>query len=317
MYIKKIYKPTNNNLRTSSNSRNKNVDSTLRIRNDRKTGQFGNQRTVIVAGARETIGNQVVQQIGIQCFNCKEYGHFAKECRKPKRVKDYSYHKEKMMVCKQEEKGVPLSAEQSDLLQDTNEEPNKQELEAHYMYMANIQEVLLDTDDISGPTYDTEPLEQVPTENEYNVFAKDKQHSEQLETINDTYVMETFDSNVIPDHYDMCNNKFEDDHNADDNDEDERVELANLIANLKLDINENKKIQKKLRKANTTLTHELNESKSDLTESNDIQDRCRSSLHQKEVEIEKYITYKNHQLEKEEIERKYKETLDLLAHQRH
>nr|GEY57913.1 hypothetical protein [Tanacetum cinerariifolium] len=49
--------------------------------------------------------------------------------------------------------------------------------------------------------------------------------------------------------------------NADDNDEDEHVELANLIANLKLDIDENKKIQKQLKKTNAILTHELNESK--------------------------------------------------------
>nr|GEX68893.1 hypothetical protein [Tanacetum cinerariifolium]GEX69187.1 hypothetical protein [Tanacetum cinerariifolium] len=33
-YFKKIYKPTNNNLRTSSNSRNKNVDTTPRYKND-------------------------------------------------------------------------------------------------------------------------------------------------------------------------------------------------------------------------------------------------------------------------------------------
>ncbi|GKE03056.1 hypothetical protein Tco_1391039 [Tanacetum coccineum] len=234
--------------------------------NDKQTGQFGNQRRVIVDRARETVGNQVVQQTGIPYFNCKEYAHFAKECRKPKRVKDYSYHKEKMMMCKQEEKGVPLSAEQSDWLQDTNEELDEQELKAHYMYMEKIQEVLLVTDDNSRPAYDTKPLEHVLTDNEYNVFAKDRQHSEQPESINDTYVMEMVDSNVIHDHSDMCNNEFKDDQNVDDNDEDERVELANLIANLKLDIDENKKIQKKLRKANTTLTHELNESKFALTE---------------------------------------------------
>nr|GEV42931.1 hypothetical protein [Tanacetum cinerariifolium] len=197
-----------------------------------------------------------------------------------------------MMICKQEEKGVSLSGEQSDWLHETNEEPDEQELEAHYMFMAKIQEVPHVTDD----NY--------------------RQHFEQPESINDTYVMETVDSNVIPNHSYMCNNEFEDDQNANDNDEDERVELANLIAKLKLDIDENKKIQKQLRKANTTLTHELNESKYALTDSNDIRDRRRSALHKK-VELEKYITYKNCQLEKEEIEHKYKETLDLLAQQKH
>ncbi|GJT61408.1 hypothetical protein Tco_1004941 [Tanacetum coccineum] len=56
----------------------------------------------------------------------------------------------------------------------------------------------------------------------------------------------------------------------DDDYEDERVVLANLIANLKLDIDENKTIQKQLRKTNATLTHELNKCKSALKASNDI-----------------------------------------------
>ncbi|GJU16542.1 retrovirus-related pol polyprotein from transposon TNT 1-94 [Tanacetum coccineum] len=139
-YFKKLYKPTNNNLRTSSNTRNKNVDTTPRYKNDNQTGQFGNQRAVNVVGARETVGGPVVQQSGIQCFNCKEFGHYAKECRKPKRVKDSTYHKEKMLLCKQAEKGVQLQAEQSDWLADTDEEIDEQELEAHYSYMAKIQE---------------------------------------------------------------------------------------------------------------------------------------------------------------------------------
>nr|GEW64913.1 putative reverse transcriptase domain-containing protein [Tanacetum cinerariifolium] len=96
-YFKKIYKPTNNNLRTSSNSKNKNVDMTLRYKNDDHSGQFGTQRTVNVVGTRKKVGSPIVQKSGIQCLNCKEYGHFAKECRKPKRVKDSAYHKETML----------------------------------------------------------------------------------------------------------------------------------------------------------------------------------------------------------------------------
>nr|GEY72768.1 hypothetical protein [Tanacetum cinerariifolium] len=111
-YFKKIYKPSNNNLRTSSNSKNKNVDTTPRFKNDSQSGQFGNQRTVNVAGAREKVGSLVVQQFGIQCFNCREFRHFAKECIKSKRVKDSAYHKEKMLLCKQAKQGVPLQAEQ-------------------------------------------------------------------------------------------------------------------------------------------------------------------------------------------------------------
>ncbi|GKD76878.1 hypothetical protein Tco_1339499, partial [Tanacetum coccineum] len=77
--------------------------------------------------------------------------------QKLKWAKDYAYHKEKMMLCKQEKKGVPLNAKQGDCLDDTDEEPDEQELESHYMHMAKIQEVLTVN---SRPTFDAESLEQ-------------------------------------------------------------------------------------------------------------------------------------------------------------
>nr|GEZ67462.1 hypothetical protein [Tanacetum cinerariifolium] len=164
-YFKKIYKPTNNNLRTSLNSKNENVDTTPWFKNDNQSRQFGNQRTVNVAAAREDVGS----------------------------------------------KGVPLQAEQYDWLADTDEEVDEQELEAHYSYMAKIQEVPIDD---SGT--DSEPVKQ----NDQNDVESD----------------------------------------------DERVTLANLIANLKLDVDENKKIQKQLTKANKTLAQELKECKVILAE---------------------------------------------------
>ncbi|GKG50353.1 hypothetical protein Tco_0521453, partial [Tanacetum coccineum] len=82
------YKPTNNNLRTSSNTSRANQDNSPRINTG--TG-YDNHRAVNVAGARENVGTLVVQK---SCYNCKEYGHVSRECQKPKRVKDAAYHKE-------------------------------------------------------------------------------------------------------------------------------------------------------------------------------------------------------------------------------
>ncbi|GJR86318.1 hypothetical protein Tco_0210329 [Tanacetum coccineum] len=91
------------------------------------------------------------------------------------------------------------------------------------------------------PSYDTKPMAEVSYTAEYNVFANETQHSEQPKTMNDTSLMEKVNSNTTPDSSDLCNNEFKDDQNVDDH-EDERVVLANLIANLKLDIDENKRI---------------------------------------------------------------------------
>nr|GEX28494.1 retrovirus-related Pol polyprotein from transposon TNT 1-94 [Tanacetum cinerariifolium] len=287
-YFRKIYKPTNNNLRTSSNSKNKNVDTTSRYKNDDHSGQFGTQRTVNVVGPREKVGSPVVQKSGIQCFNCKEYGHFSKECRKPKRVKDSAYHKEKMLLCKQAEQGVPLHAEQYDWLADTDEEVDEQELEAHYSYMAKIQEV-----PTAESGTDSELVEQVQNNVGYNVFANALQHSEQSES-NDQNDVES---------------------------NDERVALANLIANLKLDVDENKKIQNQLKKANTTLAQELKECKTILAKTNkslgesiSVRDSCLVALQTKQTEFEKYKAFNDRTVDYDKLKRKLNEALGQLAH---
>nr|GEW78948.1 retrovirus-related Pol polyprotein from transposon TNT 1-94 [Tanacetum cinerariifolium] len=200
----KIYKPTNKNLRTSLNSRNKNVDTTPWYKNDSQSGQFGNQRT--------------------------EFGHFAKECKKLKRVKDSAYHKEKMLLCKQAKQGVPLQAEQYDWLADTDEE------------------------------------------------------------------METDDSNVIPDSPDMCEDTIQNDQNDVESD-DEHVALANLIANLKLDVDENKKI--------------LNKS---LGESISVWDSCLVALQNKQTEFEKYKAFNDHTVDYDNLEHALDELQCLYLH---
>nr|GFB22395.1 hypothetical protein [Tanacetum cinerariifolium] len=153
------------------------------------------------------------------------------------------------------EKGVPLQVEQVDWLEGTNEEIDEQELETHYNFMAKIQEV---PNADSGT--DTEPLEHVQNDVKYNVFANVRQHFEQHESTSNTCLVEKDDSNVTRDSPNICDNDIQTDQNA----EDERVALANLIENLKLDVDENKKIQNQLKKENAPLALELKEFKSIL-----------------------------------------------------
>nr|GEU87852.1 hypothetical protein [Tanacetum cinerariifolium] len=160
--FKKIHKPTNNNLRTSSITSRANQDNSPRI--NRGTG-YESQRIGHIAGARETVGITMVQKYGIQCYNCKKFRHVARECQKPKRAKDVAYHREKMLLCKQEEAGIQLNAEQVDWRDDTDDESGDQELEAHYIYMARIQEVSPDAAD-SGPIFDSEPLQKNDDDND-------------------------------------------------------------------------------------------------------------------------------------------------------
>nr|GEX70410.1 hypothetical protein [Tanacetum cinerariifolium] len=61
------------------------------------------------------------------------------------------------------------------------------------------------------PSYDTEPMAEVPYTAKYNFFMVENQYSDQPKFLNDTSLMEKVDSNTTPDSSEMCNNEFEDD----------------------------------------------------------------------------------------------------------
>nr|GEU69864.1 hypothetical protein [Tanacetum cinerariifolium] len=192
--FKKIYKPTNNNIIISSNTSRANQDNTPR---SNRGIRYDNQRAVNVDRARENV---------------------ARECQKLKRGKDATYHKEKMLLCKQEEARFQLNVEQADWRDNTDDEPEDQELEAHYLYMAQIQE--------------------------------------QPESVNDTYPDEQDEHNIIIDALDMSHDREQDDQ--DDNDlTKERDLLAFLIEKLRCEIDDNKNRNKLLESSNKTLVDKL------------------------------------------------------------
>ncbi|GJS46915.1 retrovirus-related pol polyprotein from transposon TNT 1-94 [Tanacetum coccineum] len=151
-------------------------------------------------------------------------------------------------------------------------------------------------------------MEQVQYDTDDNVFANDIQHFDQSESISNTCAVETGDSYVTPDSPDMCDNNIQDDQNDVECD-DERVALANLIANLKLDVDENKKIQKQLQKANATLTQDVTECKSILAEtnrtlgeSNSIRDSCLLALQNKQTEFERFKAFNDRTVDYDKLE---------------
>ncbi|GJZ98396.1 hypothetical protein Tco_0670849 [Tanacetum coccineum] len=157
-----------------------NQDNSIRIN---KGTWYDNQRVLNVAGARENV----------------------------------AYHKEQMLLCKQEEARFKLNADQVDFSDVTDDEYEYQELEAHYLYMAQIQEVTPDDVDNSGPILDAEPLQKVQNNDDnYNVFAIESEHHKQPEYVNDTYPVEQDEHNIIIDSLDMSYDRKQDDQ--DDND---------------------------------------------------------------------------------------------------
>ncbi|GJX14107.1 hypothetical protein Tco_0205865 [Tanacetum coccineum] len=165
----KIYKPTNNILRTSSNTSRENHNNTSRI--NKGTG-YDNQRVVNVAGARENV-------------------------------------------------------------------------------------VTPDAADNSGPIYDTELLQKVQNDDDnYNVFANDRYHPEQPESVNDTYLEEQGDTNITIDSLDMSTNGETVDQDDDDLAK-ERDLLASLIEKLKCEIDDSKNRNKFLESSNKTLIDKL------------------------------------------------------------
>nr|GEV17552.1 retrovirus-related Pol polyprotein from transposon TNT 1-94 [Tanacetum cinerariifolium] len=272
--FKKIYKPTNNNLRTSSNTSRANQDYSPRI--NRSTG-YENQMIGNVVGARETVGSTV----------------------KPKRAKDAAYHREKMMLCKQEEAGIQLNAEQAYWRDDTDDdELEDQELEAHYMYMAQLQEVSSDAAD-SGPIFDDEPLQKVSNDDHYNVFAIESAHPEQSKSVHDTYPIEQDAQNVIIDSLDMNYDREKIDQNDDDND----------LAKEQSSNNYFKEANNRLSETNNLLYADYKKSEAELARRNSKEYASQMEIEcaKKEASIKLYKTREDKELDKViELEQKVK-----------
>nr|GFB22950.1 hypothetical protein [Tanacetum cinerariifolium] len=126
---RKFYsKPTNNNLRTSSNSQSANKKQEFVKTDNKKVEKKDDEKKRDMSG--------------VKCYNCKKEGHFAKDCKKVK-VKDYEYYKTKMLLAKKDKDEQVLLAEDQAWMESSSD--SDQEITANMVFMAQIEKVLSDS----------------------------------------------------------------------------------------------------------------------------------------------------------------------------
>nr|GEW68203.1 hypothetical protein [Tanacetum cinerariifolium] len=128
-----------------------------------------------------------------------------------------------------------------------------EELEAHYMYMAQLQEVSPEADD-SGPIFDDEPLQKVSNDDHYNVFAMENR--ELLASLIEKLKCE-IDESKNRNKFLETSNKVLIEKLKDADLAKERELLASLIAKLKCEIDKSKNRNTFLEASNKVLVEKL------------------------------------------------------------
>ncbi|GKD66145.1 retrovirus-related pol polyprotein from transposon TNT 1-94, partial [Tanacetum coccineum] len=183
------YPTTNNQLRNSSNPRQQ-----ATINNGRVTLQpIQGRQTSLAAGTTRTYtpgasGSNFGKQRTVICYNCKGEGHMSKQCTKPKRKRDDSWFKDKVLLVQAQASGQILHEEELAFLADLGilEGQATQTVITHnaaYQYGSDALTEVHNHDNVNN--------------NMINQAVQAMQSSKQLNVVNHSETEITSDSNII------------------------------------------------------------------------------------------------------------------------
>ncbi|GJV51857.1 retrovirus-related pol polyprotein from transposon TNT 1-94 [Tanacetum coccineum] len=238
--------PTNNCLRTSSNTRNQAIiqgDREEIVEGSNAPNETGNvQRTLRTSSSGNTST--------VQCYNCSGKGHYARNCPKP-RVRDSKYFMEQMLLAKQDEAGVILTDEQNDFLfADASRMEEIEELNANICLMARIQPAYNTSD--AGPSYDSTFISKVQSSS--NNENEEQMYPTHTKIINSTIGDDQIDSDII---FDSPNRNVNSGSIEKDTHVPDLCALEQLARNAYQEAKKQQIFAQKVQKQNMTLTSQL------------------------------------------------------------
>nr|GEU69285.1 hypothetical protein [Tanacetum cinerariifolium] len=232
----KFFTPTNNRLRTSSNTKNQAVIQDGRVDIQTKNAGYG-------GNGNKNIGRQSRNQ-AFNLGNGNNDIHYARDCQKT-RVRDAKYFRKQMLSAMKNEAGSNLNNEENDFMLDTSYgEETMEELTVAVMLMAQIQPA----DGIAEtvPSYDAKAL---------HLRFMNKCVMRNHKTIIQTSDDDQIDSNTIFDDPYVKNNGGTSVHDSNDHDEYHKIKM--LAYDVQREDENKKRLNNELKKQKMLLQKEL------------------------------------------------------------
>nr|GEW81424.1 hypothetical protein [Tanacetum cinerariifolium] len=193
--------PTNNNQRTSSNPRNRQIAQPNGGNQNGLVPGIASQNgtgNVVAAMAEDTgNGNQA------RCYNCRGLCHIARNCTARPRIRDAAYLQTQLLIAQKEEAGIQFQVEEFNFMAAAGDLDEIKKVNANCILMVNLQHASTSGTQLDkAPIYDTDSSAEVQLndncyDNEiFNMFTQEEQYTNLLEPIPEPQLVLQNDNHV-------------------------------------------------------------------------------------------------------------------------